>query len=1173
MRTTRPRHILTAIAAVGALAAGLLVSTPAIAEEPAANPSWNNVNTEFITRDGTQLKLGEETFRFNGANLYWLGLDENVGGVDYPTFFRIKNALDTAKELGLSVVRSHMMTSTGQDNQNPLALMPALGEYNDEAFATIDYAIAYAGSIGLRFILPLTDEWSYYHGGHRDFTTPLGLDSADFYTDPAARAAFNDYVDHILTRTNALTGVRYVDDPTVLAWELGNELEGMPPAWIADQASFIKERAPQQLVAAGRRFDIDPDTLSAPGIDIVDVHYYPPTAEKVAADAATITNAGKVYIAGEYGSNSASTELLGPLVSNVDVTGMMLWSLFGHNDRGGFVPHDDGFTLHYPGATEKMRAQNDAIKAYSEALGFATGTVEPSQPLITQVTTSNGINSIAWRGSAAATSYLIERSTDGTTWSTVAEAPAEASPVLDLKPAGDVEYRVTARKTGGASATSDVVAVPSGSAVLVDPLESLLLAAEHENVRINAVPAGSRAVADGGDASLTWKLAGAQTGSFLLAAGHGGDVRVSSSTDGTTWVDAATDVDTVSGLTRVRTDDFVGENIRVQFAAGSGVELARGTLTGQADRAALVDPLNDLSLTAAHSGALSFDSGNAAQFGGDSGRVKRDSADSASLTWQFDDISGADFTAWYWPDQPVIPLTVSGSANGSDWAALIPQISGGAGNWKRFDYSLRGLENTNFIKISWDGAQGEPWTPQIGQLTLFSPNAAQPGKPGDFTITSPSNGAEGITASPTLAWASAPEAAYYRVVLATDSALTNVVEEADTITTPNYTVEADLAAGTTYYWQVTAVNGYGETFGTPDVASFSTASLPTDVLMIDDFESYADDAALSTAYPRNTGGGPVTATRSENPDTGTVAGRFAYDLTGPGYAGVIRTLPTDQSWWGYRGLEFEAQATAGQTLTVQFVARGSYWETVIPVTNDGWQTYSVDFGDFAPPAWAGEGDLDLTAVTQYAFYRGGSGAGELLIDNVRTYLADAGAQAPVNIAPPTIAGTPEVGSTLTADSGEWDVEDATFSYQWQRDGIDIPTATADSYKLTTADQGKAVSVIVTAANPAGVTASASDAVTVLYASSLSLKLSTPLALSFLKVKATVQLTTSAPAEERSVTIKVAGKSLTAKLDATGKATVTLPKLPRGVYSVTAEYSGSSDVSASKSQARTLVILF
>ena len=43
------------------------------------------------------------------------------------------------------------------------------------------------------------------------------------------------------------------------------------------------------LVAAGRRFDIDPDTLAAPGLDIVDVHYYPPTAASDANPPITVT--------------------------------------------------------------------------------------------------------------------------------------------------------------------------------------------------------------------------------------------------------------------------------------------------------------------------------------------------------------------------------------------------------------------------------------------------------------------------------------------------------------------------------------------------------------------------------------------------------------------------------------------------------------------------------------------------------------------------------------------------------------------------------------------------------------------------------------------------------------------------------------------------------------------
>ncbi|WP_445996946.1 CIA30 family protein [Okibacterium fritillariae] len=510
---TPPTLTTRAIAAVatGAIAltslTALTLAGAATAPASAAPADWTSQNTEFVTRDGATLRLGGEPFRFNGANAYWLGLDENVGGVDYPTFFRIKDAIDTADEMGLTVLRSHMMTSTGQNDANPLAIMPSLGEYNEEAFATIDFAIAYAGERGIRLILPLTDEWEYYHGGHRDFTTPLGLQSADFYTDRAAIGAYQEYVDRIVGRTNTLTGVPYAADPTILAWELGNELEGMTLPWIDEQVAFIRERAPEQLVSAGRRFDIDPDTLASADLDIVDVHYYPPTAQKVTADAAAVVAAGKVYVAGEYGSNSASPALLDPLVANDDVSGMMLWSLFGHNDRGGFVPHDDGFTLHYPGTTAKMREQVVAITGFSRALRSETGTLALGQPLITSVDNVNGVNEIAWRGTAGAATYRVEVSTDGITWTSLGAGavPAEASPATDLASTPGSRYRVVPVKLDGSVGPASETAQPGADAdLLVDPLQSFSLASAHPGVVLEGTPRGAIARAGGSGGSITW---------------------------------------------------------------------------------------------------------------------------------------------------------------------------------------------------------------------------------------------------------------------------------------------------------------------------------------------------------------------------------------------------------------------------------------------------------------------------------------------------------------------------------------------------------------------------------------------------------------------------------------------------------------------------------------------
>ena len=72
---------------------------------------------------------------------------------------------------------------------------------------------------------------------------------------------------------------------------------------------------------------------------------------------------------------------------------------------------------------------------------------------------------------------------------------------------------------------------------------------------------------------------------------------------------------------------------------------------------------------------------------------------------------------------------------------------------------------------------------------------------------------------------------------------------------------------------------------------------------------------------------------------------------------------------------------------------------------------------------------------------------------------------------PTISGAAQVGETLTADtSGIDDVDglaNATYSYQWLVDDIDITGATGASYTLADSDEGEAMKVRVTFTDDAG----------------------------------------------------------------------------------------------------------
>jgi hypothetical protein len=97
-------------------------------------------------------------------------------------------------------------------------------------------------------------------------------------------------------------------------------------------------------------------------------------------------------------------------------------------------------------------------------------------------------------------------------------------------------------------------------------------------------------------------------------------------------------------------------------------------------------------------------------------------------------------------------------------------------------------------------------------------------------------------------------------------------------------------------------------------------------------------------------------------------------------------------------------------------------------------------------------------------------------------VAHVGAQfIPASTAPPTIAGTPQQGQTLTASPGTWDNE-PTVAYQWQHCDAagaactDVAGAIAQTYAVSSADVGSTLRVNVAATNRFG-TATAQSAQT------------------------------------------------------------------------------------------------
>ncbi|KAI9880662.1 MAG: hypothetical protein M1830_001666 [Pleopsidium flavum] len=392
--------ILTIAATVSALA-------------PVSNPLDDRITdfhrtdnpNSYINRQGAELKLDGKPWTASGANVYWLGLEENVQppagapfyaplNASYPTFGRITEVMDTLRTMGAHLIRSQTL---GVSVGNPLSLMPALGQYNEQAFATIDWSVFQARQHDLRIMAPLVDNYDYYHGGKFSFLRFRGINISgsdaskvdplvqQFYTNPTIVQDFKNYIEHLINHVNPYTGLTYGDDPTIFAYETGNELGGpifgdqnVPVEWTSEISAFVKKLAPKKLVVDGT-YGVNRAHLNIDTIDIFSDHYYPPKNTKLQDDIASVETVNKVYLVGEYdwtGNNAQGDSLQSffgiiegrQSMSNPVVAGDLFWSLFMHNvpDCNVYVNHSDGFTLQYgnPANTLQEHTQIGLIRQH-----------------------------------------------------------------------------------------------------------------------------------------------------------------------------------------------------------------------------------------------------------------------------------------------------------------------------------------------------------------------------------------------------------------------------------------------------------------------------------------------------------------------------------------------------------------------------------------------------------------------------------------------------------------------------------------------------------------------------------------------------------------------------------------------------------------------------------------
>ncbi|GAA5828292.1 hypothetical protein JCM11251_006183 [Rhodosporidiobolus azoricus] len=323
----------------------------------------------FIVRSGNKLYLDGDEFRIVGPNIYWLGLDENVNWqVTYPGKTRIREAMAMTVAMGGNTIRAHTLgASTGHSK----SLWPKAWETNAAAWDTIDYSIWAAREYGLRLIIPLSDNYAYYHGGKYDFIRWAGADTNDgsqFYYNSNVIKIFKDFISVLLNHKNTYTGVALKDDPTILAWETGNEYGGYmlgggpPPAsWTRDIARYIKSIAPSHLVADGTdgltNYDgsLGNTGLGVAEVDLVTDHFYPALQWLLEKDNNWMKSyPDKVFYVGEndWTGQKGGSDLdtfYKYIKDSMPGSGSMMWSMFGRDDKCcQWITHNDGYSLYYP---------------------------------------------------------------------------------------------------------------------------------------------------------------------------------------------------------------------------------------------------------------------------------------------------------------------------------------------------------------------------------------------------------------------------------------------------------------------------------------------------------------------------------------------------------------------------------------------------------------------------------------------------------------------------------------------------------------------------------------------------------------------------------------------------------------------------------------------------------
>ena len=232
-----------------------------------------NVQTSFVIIENGHFIKNGKPYYYVGTN-FWYGAilaSEGEGG----NRKRLTAELDSLAAIGVDNLR--ILVGADGDNGVTAKVEPTLqkapGVYNDTILAGLDYLLCELDKRDMKAILYLNNSWEW-SGGYGQYLAWTGKGKApipavdgwnnfqefvrQYQKCDTAKVLFADHVKNIIMRTNRYTNKKYVDDPAIMSWQIGNEPRAFGEEnkvsyalWIHEVANLIRELDPNHLISTG----------------------------------------------------------------------------------------------------------------------------------------------------------------------------------------------------------------------------------------------------------------------------------------------------------------------------------------------------------------------------------------------------------------------------------------------------------------------------------------------------------------------------------------------------------------------------------------------------------------------------------------------------------------------------------------------------------------------------------------------------------------------------------------------------------------------------------------------------------------------------------------------------------------------------------------------------------